>query len=178
MTLDKFTIKAQEAVQEAVNTAQRNGQQTIEPVHLLAGVLNKAKDVTTFIFQKLGVNAQQIDMLVQTELQHLPRVTGGEPYLSGDTNRVLLKAQEYAQKQGDDFVACEPILLALLTDGATAGRILKDAGITEKDLRAAINDLRQGQKVQSQSGDENYQSLEKEPGGYGATGQAGPGDRP
>ena len=161
MTLDKFTIKAQEAVQEAVNTAQRNGQQTIEPVHLLAGVLNKAKDVTTFLFQKLGVNAQQIDMLVQTEMQHLPRVTGGEPYLSGDTNRVLLKAQEYAQKQGDDFVSCEPILLALLTDGATAGRILKDAGITEKDLRAAINDLRQGQKVQSQSGDENYQSLEK-----------------
>ena len=161
MTLDKFTIKAQEAVQEAVNTAQRNGQQTIEPVHLLAGVLNKAKDVTTFIFQKLGVNAQQIDMLVQTELQHLPRVTGGEPYLSGDTNRVLLKAQEYAQKQGDEFVSCEPILLALLTDGATAGRILKDAGITEKDLRAAISDLRQGQKVQSQSGDENYQSLEK-----------------
>ncbi len=161
MTLDKFTIKAQEAVQEAVNTAQRNGQQTIEPVHLLAGVLNKAKDVTTFLFQKLGVNAQQIDMLVQTEMQHLPRVTGGEPYLSGDTNRVLLKAQEYAQKQGDDFVSCEPILLALLTDGATAGRILKDAGVTEKELRAAIQSLRQGQKVQSQSADDNYQSLEK-----------------
>ena len=161
MTLDKFTIKAQEAVQEAVNTAQRNGQQTIEPVHLLAGVMNKAKDVVNFLFQKLGVNGQQIDMLVQTELQHLPRVTGGEPYLSGDTNRVLLKAQDYAQKQGDEFVSCEPILLALLTDGATAGRILKDAGITEKELRAAIQALRQGQKVQSQSGDENYQSLEK-----------------
>jgi len=161
MTLDKFTIKAQEAVQEAVNTAQRNGQQTIEPVHLLAGVMNKAKDVVNFLFQKLGVNGQQIDMLVQTELQHLPRVTGGESYLSGDTNRVLLKAQDYAQKQGDEFVSCEPILLALLTDGATAGRILKDAGITEKDLRAAIQALRQGQKVQSQSGDENYQSLEK-----------------
>ena len=161
MTLDKFTIKAQEAVQEAVNTAQRNGQQTIEPVHLLAGVLNKAKDVTAFLFQKLGVNAQQIDTLVQTELQHLPRVTGGEPYLSGDANRVLLKAQEYAQKQGDEFVSCEPILLALLTDGATAGRILKDAGITEKHLRAAIQELRQGQKVQSQSADDNYQSLEK-----------------
>jgi ATP-dependent Clp protease ATP-binding subunit ClpB len=161
MTLDKFTIKAQETVQEAVNTAQRNGQQTIEPVHLLAGVMNKAKDVVNFLFQKLGVNGQQIDMLVQTELQHLPRVTGGEPYLSGDTNRVLLKAQDYAQKLGDEFVSCEPILLALLTDGATAGRILKDAGITEKDLRAAIQALRQGQKVQSQSGDENYQSLEK-----------------
>ena len=161
MTLDKFTIKAQEAVQEAVNTAQRNGQQTIEPVHLLAGVMNKAKDVVNFLLQKLGVNAQQIDMLVQTELQHLPRVTGGEPYLSGDANRVLLKAQDYAQKMGDEFVSIEPLLLALLTDGATAGRILKDAGVTEKDLRAAIHELRQGQKVQSQSADDNYQSLEK-----------------
>ena len=161
MTLDKFTIKAQEAIQEAVGTAQRNGQQTIEPVHLLAGVLNKARDITSYLFQKLGVNAQQIEMLVQTELQHLPRVTGGEPYLSADANRVLLKAQEYAQKQGDEFVACEPLLLALLTDGQTAGRIMKDAGITEKDLRTAISELRQGQKVQSQSADDNYQSLGK-----------------
>ena len=161
MTLDKFTIKAQEAVQEAVNTAQRNGQQTIEPVHLLAGVMNKAKDVVNFLLQKLGVNAQQIEMLVQTELQHLPRVTGGEPYLSSDANKVLLKAQDYAQKLGDDFVSVEPILLALLTDGQTAGRILKDAGVTERELRAAIQALRQGQKVQSQSADDNYQSLEK-----------------
>ena len=161
MTLDKFTIKAQEAVQEAVNTAQRNGQQTIEPVHLLAGVMNKAKDVVNFLLQKLGVNAQQIDMLVQTELQHLPRVTGGEPYLSSDANKVLLKAQDYAQKFGDEFVSCEPIVLALYTDGATAGRILKDAGVTERELRAAIQSLRQGQKVQSQSADDNYQSLEK-----------------
>jgi ATP-dependent Clp protease ATP-binding subunit ClpB len=161
MTLDKFTIKAQESVQEAVNTAQRNGQQTIEPVHLLAGIMNKAKDVTNYLFQKLGVNSQQIDMLVQSELQHLPRVQGGEPYLSSATNGVLLKAQDYAQKTGDEFVSVEPLLLALLTDGQTAGRILKDAGITEKDLRAAIQELRQGQKVQSQSADDNYQSLEK-----------------
>ena len=161
MTLEKFTIKAQEAVQEAVNTAQRKGQQTIEPVHLLAGIMNKAKDVTNFLFQKLGVNSQQIDLLIQTELQHLPRVQGGEPYLSSDANKVLLKAQDEAQKMGDEFVSVEPILLALLMEGATAGRILKDAGITEKDLRAAIRELRQGQKVQSQSADENYQSLEK-----------------
>ncbi len=161
MTLDKFTIKAQETVQEAVNTAQRNGQQTIEPVHLLAGVMNKAKDVVNFLLQKLGVNAQQIDMLVQSELQHLPRVTGGEPYLSSDANKVLLKAQDYAQQMGDEFVSVEPLLLALLTDGATAGRILRDAGVTEKELRAAIQALRQGQKVQSQSADDNYQSLEK-----------------
>ncbi len=161
MTLDKFTIKAQEAVQEAVNTAQRNGQQTIEPVHLLAGILNKARDITNFLFQKLGVNGQQIDLLVKTELQHMPRVQGGEPYLSSATNGVLLKSQDYAQKMGDEFVSVEPLLLALLTDGQTAGRILKDAGINEKDLRRAIDELRQGQKVQSQSADDNYQSLEK-----------------
>ena len=161
MTLDKFTIKAQEAVQEAVNTAQRGGQQTIEPIHLLAGIMDKAKDVVNYLLQKLGVNAQQIDVLVQSELQHLPKVTGGEPYLSSATNQVLLKAQDFAQKMGDEFVSVEPLLLALLTDGQTAGRILKDAGITEKELRAAILALRQGQKVQSQSADDNYQSLEK-----------------
>ena len=161
MTLDKFTIKAQEAVQEAVNTAQRGGQQTIEPIHLLAGIMEKAKDVVNYLLQKLGVNAQQIEVLVQSELQHLPKVTGGEPYLSSATNQVLLKAQDYAQKMGDEFVSVEPLLLALLTDGQTAGRILKDAGITEKELRAAIQALRQGQKVQSQSADDNYQSLEK-----------------
>ena len=161
MTLDRFTIKAQEAVQEAVNTAQRGGQQTIEPIHLLAGIMEKAKDVVNYLLQKLGVNAQQIEVLVQSELQHLPKVTGGEPYLSSSTNQVLLKAQDYAQKMGDEFVSVEPLLLALLTDGQTAGRILKDAGITEKELRAAIQALRQGQKVQSQSADDNYQSLEK-----------------
>ena len=161
MTLDKFTIKAQETVQEAVNTAQRGGQQTIEPIHLLAGIMEKAKDVVNYLLQKLGVNTQQIEVLVQSELQHLPKVTGGEPYLSSATNQVLLKAQDYAQKMGDEFVSVEPLLLALLTDGQTAGRILKDAGITEKELRAAIQALRQGQKVQSQSADDNYQSLEK-----------------
>ena len=161
MTLDKFTIKAQEAVQEAVNTAQRGGQQTIEPIHLLSGIMSKAKDVTTFIFQKLGVNAQQIDLLVEQDIKHLPRVQGGDPYLSSDTNKVLLKAQDYATQLGDEFVSCEPILWALLTVNSTASRILKDAGITEKELRAAIQSLRQGQKVQSQSADDNYQSLEK-----------------
>ena len=161
MTLEKFTIKAQEAVQEAVNTAQRNGQQTIEPIHLLAGVMNKGKDVVGYLLQKLGINGQQIDTLVNTELQHLPRVTGGEPYLSSAANKVLLTAQDDAQKMGDEFVSIEPMLLALLTEGQTAGRILKDAGMTEKELRKAIAELRQGQKVQSQSADDNYQSLEK-----------------
>ena len=161
MTLDKFTIKAQEAVQQAVNTAQLNGQQVIEPVHILKGILEKAKDVTNFIFQKLGVNAQQIEMLVDNEIKHLPKVQGGQPYLSNDSNNVLVRAQDIAQKGGDEFVSVEPILLALLSVNSTASRIMKDAGCTEKEMQAAIQALRQGQKVQSQSADENYQSLEK-----------------
>ena len=161
MTLDKFTIKAQEAIQQAVNTAQLNGQQVIEPVHILKGILEKAKDVTNFIFQKLGVNAQQIDMLVDSEIKHLPKVQGGQPYLSNDSNNVLVRAQEQSQKMGDEFVSVEPILLGLLNVNSTASRIMKDAGCTEKDMLKAIQELRQGQKVQSQSADENYQSLEK-----------------
>ena len=161
MTFDKFTIKAQEVVQEAVNTAQMNGQQTIEPIHVLKGILTKAKDVSTFIFQKLGVNANQVAMLVDQEIQHLPKVQGGQPYLSNDANSVLTKAMDAAKQMGDEFVSVEPILLALLTVNSTASRILRDAGCNEKDMRAAIQELRQGQKVQSQSGDENFQSLDK-----------------
>ena len=162
MTFDKFTIKAQEAVQAAVNIAQRNGQQTIEPVHLLSGIIEKAPDVTNYIFQKLGMNGNQIAMLLQQEMQHLPRVQGaGQPYLSGDTNQILLNAEDIAKKMGDEFVSVEPILLAILKGNSTAARILKDAGANEKDLTAAVQALRQGQNVKSQSADENYQSLEK-----------------
>ena len=162
MTFDKFTIKAQEAVQAAVNIAQRNGQQTIEPVHLLSGIIEKAPDVTNYIFQKLGMNGSQISMLLQQEMQHLPRVQGaGQPYLSGDTNQILINAEDIAKKMGDEFVSVEPILLAILKGNSTAARILKDAGANEKDLTAAIQALRQGQNVKSQSADENYQSLEK-----------------
>ena len=161
MTFDKFTIKAQEAVQEAVNTAQRAGQQTIEPVHLLQGIIAKAKDITAYLFQKLGVNGAQIETLVEQEIQHLPRVEGGQPYLSNETNTILTRAQDISQQLGDEFVSVEPMLLALLAINSTASHILKDAGCTEKEMRAAINELRQGQQVKSQSGDENYQSLEK-----------------
>lgn len=161
MTFDKFTIKAQETVQEAVNLAQRSGQQSIEPVHLLKALMDKARDVTNFIFQKLGVNTQQIEMLLEQEIKHLPRVQGGQPYFSNDTNQILVNAENISQKMGDQFVSVEPILLAILASSSTAGRILKDAGCNDKDMRAAINELRQGQKVQSQSADDNYQSLEK-----------------
>ncbi|MBQ5982221.1 MAG: AAA family ATPase [Prevotella sp.] len=161
MTFDKFTIKAQEAVQEAVNTAQRSGQQTIEPTHLLAGIMSKGKDIVNFIFQKLGVNGGQIETLIQQEIAHLPRVTGGEPYFSNATSQILQRSMDISQKMGDEFVSIEPILLAMLDSNSTAGRILKDAGCTDKDMRKAINDLRQGGKVQSQSADENYQALSK-----------------
>lgn len=161
MTFDKFTIKAQEVVQQAVNIAQQNLQQTIEPLHLLKGIFEKGKDVCTFVFQKLGVNAMQVQAVVDNELQRLPRVQGGQPYLSNDTNQVLERAVALSQQMGDEFVSIEPILLALLTSNTTAGRILKDAGMTETDTKKAIQELRQGQNVQSQSGDENYQSLSK-----------------
>ena len=161
MTFEKFTIKAQEAVQSAVNTAQRNGQQTIEPLHLLAGVMDKGKDVTNYVFQKLGVNAQTVENAVQSEMSHLPKVSGGEPYFSSEANQVMQRTLDISQKMGDEFVSIEPMLLALLAVNSTASRILKDAGCAEKEMTAAINDLRQGQKVQTQSGDENYQSLQK-----------------
>nr|WP_314980196.1 ATP-dependent chaperone ClpB [uncultured Prevotella sp.] len=161
MTFEKFTIKAQEAVQSAINIAQRNEQQTIEPVHILAGVMDKGKDVINYVFQKIGVNAQAVETAIQNEMSHLPKVSGGEPYLSSETNQVMQRTVETSQKMGDEFVSIEPMLLALLAVNSTASRILKDAGCTEKEMTAAINDLRQGQKVQSQSGDENYQSLQK-----------------
>ena len=161
MTFDKFTIKAQEAVQEAVNTAQRAGQQTIEPVHLLSGMMNKGKDVCDFIFRKTGVNPQQIQTLVDSEIQHLPKVSGGEPYFSNDTAKVLQQAQDVAAKMGDEFVSIEPMLIALLKGNNTAARILKDAGLSEEMVRKAVGELRQGQKVQSQSADDNYQALSK-----------------
>lgn len=162
MTFDKFTIKAQEAVQSAVNTAQRNGQQTIEPLHLLAGVMDKGKDVVSYVFQKLGVNIQTVESAIGNEIAHLPKVSGGgEPYFSSESNQVMQRTMDISQKFGDEFVSIEPMLLALLAVNSTASRILKDAGCSEQEMTAAINDLRQGQKVQTQSGDENYQSLEK-----------------
>ncbi|WP_315321843.1 ATP-dependent chaperone ClpB [Segatella oulorum] len=161
MTLDKYTIKAQEAVQAGVQAAQAAQQQSVEPIHLLKGILEKAQDITHFIFQKLGVNAQAVDMTLHNELQHLPKVSGGQPYLSNDSVQVLNKAEELSQKMGDEFVSVEPILLALMQGNHTAGRILKDAGCTEEGVRKAIESLRQGQQVKSQSGDENYQALSK-----------------
>lgn len=161
MTLDKFTIKAQEAIQAAVGLASRNGQQVIEPLHLLAGVMEKGKDVVNYLFQKAGISLQIVDTAVRNEIAHLPKVSGGEPYFSNDANKVMQTTMDESQKMGDEFVSIEPLLLALLSVNSTASRILKDAGCTEQVLKTAIKELRQGEKVQTQSGDENYQALSK-----------------
>ena len=156
MTFDKFTIKAQEALQEAVSIAERGGQQYVEPVHLLKGILVKSKDICHFIFQKLGVNGQQVEKVTDSEISHLPRVQGGSTYYSSETNNVLQRTLDIAQKMGDEFVSVEPILIALLDVQSTASRILKDAGVDRRGLQTAIAALRQGNKVNSMSADENY----------------------
>lgn len=161
MTLDKFTIKAQEAIQAAIDLASRNGQQVIEPLHILAGIMEKGKDVVNYLFHKSGINLQIVESAVQSEITHLPKVSGGEPYLSPDANKVIQTTMDESQKIGDEFVSIEPLLLALLKVNSSASRILKDAGCTEEIMRAAIKELRQGSKVQNQSGDENYQALSK-----------------
>ena len=161
MTLDKFTIKAQEAIQAAVALASRNSQQVIEPLHILAGVMEKGKDVVNYLFHKSGINLQVVESAVQNEVSRLPKVSGGEPYFSPDANKVMQTTMSESQKMGDEFVSIDPLLLALLTVNSTASRILKDAGCTEQTMRAAITELRQGAKVQTQSGDENYQALSK-----------------
>lgn len=161
MNFNNFTIKSQEAVQEAVNLTQTRGQQAIEPVHLLAGVLKVGENVTNFIFQKLGMNAQQIALVIDKQIDSLPKVSGGEPYLSRESNEVLQRAVQYSKEMGDEFVSLEAIVLALLNVKSTVATILKDAGMTDKELRAAIAELRKGEKVTSQSSEDTYQSLSK-----------------
>ena len=161
MNFDKFTIKAQEAIQEAVNMVQARGQQAIEPEHLLAGILKVGENVTNFLFQKLGINQHQVEQVLESQIASHPRVQGGEPYLSREANEVLTRAQDEAKKNGDEFVSIEPILLALLKVNSNVSKILKDAGMTEKELSAAIQELRKGQKVTSASSEDTYQALSK-----------------
>ena len=161
MNFNNFTIKSQEAVQEALNLAKSRGQQAIEPVHVMQGVMKVGENVTNFIFQKLGMNGQQIALVLDKQTDSLPKVSGGEPYLSRETNEVFQKATQYSKEMGDEFVSLEHLLLALLTVKSTVSTILKDAGMTERELRNAITELRKGEKVTSQSSEDTYQSLEK-----------------
>ena len=161
MNLNKFTIKAQEAVQEAVARVQRQGQQVIEPEHLLGGILKVGEQSIQFLFKKLGVNQTIVQQAVDAQIGSLPRVQGGEPYLSNAANTILTKAEEIASRNGDEFVSLETLLLAILQTDCIAGKILKDAGISEQEFRKAIQALRGGEKVTSQSSEETYQSLSK-----------------
>ena len=161
MNFNKFTIKAQEAIQEAVNLVQSKGQQAVEPEHLLAAILKVGENVTNFLFQKLGVNARNIEQVVNRQIDSRPRVQGGEPYLSRECNEVLTKAQDFATKDGDEFVSVEYMIKALLVVKSNVSQILKDAGIREKELETAIRELRNGSKVTSQSSEDTYQSLSK-----------------
>lgn len=163
MNFDNFTIKAQQAVQQAVDSAQQNGQQAITPVHLLAGVLAVGENVTKFIFGKLGVNERSLQAAVHQELSRQPRVSGGSasPYLDQEANAVALKAQDLARKGGDTYVGLEPMLQALLEVKSVAAQMLKDAGVTADGLKKAIEELRGGQKATSQSSEDTYQALEK-----------------
>ena len=161
MNFNKFTIKAQEAIQEAVNLVQSKGQQAIEPEHLLAGILKVGENVTNFLFQKLGVNARNIELVLEKQIDSRPKVQGGEPYLSRECNEVLTRAQEFTTKNGDEFVSVEYMIKALLAVKSNVSQILKDAGVTEKELESAINELRNGSKVTSQSSEDTYQSLSK-----------------
>lgn len=161
MNLNNFTIKAQEAVQQAVQLVRQNNQQVIEPTHLLKAVILTGESVVNFLFQKLGVNLQNVNMVIDREIESYPKVSGGEPYLSKESNAVLQKAIDYSGKMGDQYVSLEPIILALLTEKSTASQILKDAGVTEKELRLAIEELRKGNKVTSQSAEDTYDALGK-----------------
>ena len=162
MNFQNFTIKAQEAIQQAASIAQTGGQQAISPTHVLRGVLHVGENVTQFLLGKMGVNAQQLVAVVESELRSLPRVQGGgEPYFDRDASAVLRQAEEVAKSEGDSFVGLEALLLALLKSNATAGRMLKDAGLNEAALKAAIAELRKGKKVDSPSSEDTYQALEK-----------------
>ena len=161
MELEKYTIKAQEAVKSAVDSASRNRQQAIEPVHLLFGVIKAGENVTNFVFRKLGIEPDVIKRGVEAEITHLPRVTGGEPYLSRESNDILLAAEDLARKNGDEFVGIEAILMAIAASKGTAAQILKDAGVTGQNLAEAVKELRGGHKVNSQSSEDTYQALSK-----------------
>ncbi len=161
MNFDKFTIKSQEAVQEAINSVQNHGQQSIEPPHLLRAIMQVGENVTKFLFQKLGVNTTQLTTVLDTQIASYPKVSGGSPYLSRETNEVLNRALDLAKEMNDEYVTIEHLLLALLVVKSTASHMLQDAGMNQQELRKAITELRKGERVTNAESEETYQSLEK-----------------
>ena len=161
MNFNNFTIKAQEAVQKAIDLARGNGQQIIEPAHVLKGVMLVGENVTNFLFQKMGVDIRQLTAAIDREIESYPRVSGGEPTLSRETNSVFQKATDIAKKMGDQYISLEHLLLSMVSEKNQAGQLMKNCGVTEKMLEAAIGELRKGEKVTSQSAEETYQALSK-----------------
>ena len=161
MDFNKLTIKSQEAVQEALNLVRQNGQQQVETAHLLLGVLKVGDSIVNFLFQKLGVNSRLIEQLAEKQIQSYPKVSGGEPYISRETEAVLNDAIDVAGKQGDEFVTLDSIIISLFRVKSPVASILKDAGVTEKELFAAAKELKQDRKADSQTAEETYQSLKK-----------------
>ena len=161
MTFNNYTIKAQEIVQKAVQLCQGNKNQALEPVHLLKAVMTEGDAVVKFIFQKLDIAQAMIERPLEEELARLPKISGGEPYLSNDSSKTLEKATDYATKQGDQYVTVEAILMGIFLTSSPASTILKNAGVTEKDLQAAIAELRQGKKATAEGAEEQYNALSK-----------------
>ncbi|MDR1632832.1 MAG: ATP-dependent chaperone ClpB [Dysgonamonadaceae bacterium] len=161
MNYNNFTIKAQSVVQKSIDLTRSKNQQAIEPAHLMKAILEEAESITNFLFQKMSVNSRQLSVLLDKEIDSFPKVSGGEPFLSRETNAVLQKAIDLSAKMGDQYVSIEPIILALFLEKSAVSTLLKDAGVTEKDLTAAIRELRKGNPVASQSAEDTYQSLSK-----------------
>ena len=161
MNYNNFTIKAQEALQKAITLAQSANQQIIEPTHLLKALMLVGENITSFLFNKLTVNTRNLELALDREIESYPKVSGGEPILSRETNAVMQKAADYASKMGDEYVSLEHLLLSLLSEKSTASSMLKDAGVNQKHLQMAIDELRKGEKVTSQSAEDTYQSLSK-----------------
>ena len=161
MNFNNFTIKSQEAVQKAVDYTTQSGCQSVEPVHLLRATVEVGDSLVDFIFQKLGVSKQSLIQWCERSMAMQPRVSGGEPFLSRDSNKVLQRAVEYSTRQGDRFVALESLLMALFLVKSEASTYLKDAGVTEKELGAAIDELRRGKNVTDQGAEGSYNALSK-----------------
>ena len=161
MNFNKFTIKSQEAVQRAIELVRSKGQQSIEPAHLLLGVISVGESITNFLFQKLGVNQSHLLSQVEAQVDMYPKVSGGEPYLSRESNSVIQKAEDLARDMNDQYVSLEHLLLAILTVKSATSQTMKDAGMTEQLMKMAIDELRKGNNVTSQSAEDTYQSLEK-----------------
>ncbi|MDE7396100.1 MAG: type VI secretion system ATPase TssH, partial [Muribaculum sp.] len=161
MNFNNFTIKSQEAIQKAVEVANSQGNQAVEPVHLLKGLMTEGESLMQFIFQKVGASVQSVTAPLERALASEPKVSGGEPYLSRTSNDVLQKALDIAKKQGDQYVTLEAMLLAIFMVKSSASQILKDAGLTEHELAAAIDELRKGKKATDQSAEDTYNALSK-----------------